>query len=98
MTKLELVAKVAEKVDMSKKDVEKVLNGMLDSIQEALIEDKNGKVQLVGFGTFENREREGRKGRNPQTGEEIFIEGAIVPAFKAGKNFKDRVKDAFPVK
>jgi len=74
---------------MTKKDVEKVINTLFATIEEAL---KDGsKVQLVGFGTFEVRERQARKGRNPQTGEEIEIPAARIPAFKAGKALKDAV-------
>ncbi|ADI00912.1 MAG TPA: HU family DNA-binding protein [Syntrophothermus lipocalidus] len=89
MNKTDLVAKVASKANMTKKDVEKVINTLFATIEEAL---KDGsKVQLVGFGTFEVRERQARKGRNPQTGEEIEIPAARIPAFKAGKALKDAV-------
>ncbi|MDI6710703.1 MAG: HU family DNA-binding protein [Thermoanaerobacterales bacterium] len=89
MNKAELVASVAEKTDLTKKDVEKCLAAVLDSVGEALA--KNDKVQLVGFGTFEIRERAARKGRNPQTGEEIEIAATRVPVFKAGKALRDAV-------
>lgn len=89
MNKAELVASVAEKTDLTKKDVEKCLAAVLDSVGEALA--KNDKVQLVGFGTFEIRERAARKGRNPQTGEEIEIAATRVPVFKAGKALRDVV-------
>jgi len=89
LNKTDLVAKVASKANMTKKDVEKVINTLFATIEEAL---KDGsKVQLVGFGTFEVRERQARKGRNPQTGEEIEIPAARIPAFKAGKALKDAV-------
>ncbi|NSW84157.1 MAG: HU family DNA-binding protein [Syntrophothermus sp.] len=89
MNKTDLVAKVASEANMTKKDVEKVINTLFATIEEAL---KDGsKVQLVGFGTFEVRERQARKGRNPQTGEEIEIPAARIPAFKAGKALKDAV-------
>ena len=89
MTKVELIAAVAEKANLTKKDAEAV-NGALDVITESL---KGGdKVTLVGFGTFEVRERPERKGRNPQTGAEITIEASKLPAFKAGKALKDAVQ------
>lgn len=89
MNKSDLIGEVAAKTGMTKKDVEKVLNAFFDSVQAAL---KSGdKVQLVGFGTFEVRQRQARKGRNPQTGKEINIPATRVPAFKAGKGFKDAI-------
>lgn len=90
MNKSELIAKVAETSGMSKKDVTQVVEAVFDAISEAL---QNGeKVQLVGFGNFEVRERTARKGRNPQTGEEIDIPASKVPAFKPGKALKDGIK------
>lgn len=89
MNKAELVSSVAEKADLTKKEAERVVNAVFASVEEALA--KGDKVQLVGFGTFEVREREARKGRNPQTGEEINIPATKVPAFKAGKALKDAV-------
>lgn len=89
MNKTELVAQVAEQVEMSKKDVEKLVNVLFGTIEETLSEGE--KVQLVGFGTFEVRDRKARKGRNPQTGDEIEIPATRVPAFKAGKTLKDAV-------
>lgn len=74
---------------MPKKDAEKAVNAVFASIEEALA--KGDKVQLVGFGTFEVRERAARTGRNPQTGEEIQIAASRVPAFRAGKALKDSV-------
>lgn len=89
MNKSDLVNKMAEKGGLSKKDAEKALNAMLESVEEALV---NGdKVQLVGFGSFEVRERAARKGRNPQTKEEINIEASKSPIFKVGKVLKDSV-------
>lgn len=89
MNKSDLVNKMAEKGGLSKKDSEKALNAMLESVEEALV---NGdKVQLVGFGSFEVRERAARKGRNPQTKEEITIEASKSPIFKVGKVLKDSV-------
>lgn len=89
MNKTELVAAVAEKAGLTKKDVEKTINAFLDTVKEEVAAD--GKVQLIGFGTFESRVRKERMGKNPKTGEEIIIEEAKVPAFKAGKAFKDVV-------
>lgn len=89
MNKQELVSSVAEKSGLTKKDSEKAVNAVFTSVEEALA--KGEKVQLVGFGTFEVRERAARKGRNPQTGAEIEIAAAKVPAFKAGKALKDSV-------
>ncbi len=89
MNKADLIAKVAEKTDFTKKDAEKAVSAILASIEEAL---SNGeKVQLVGFGTFEIRSRAARKGRNPQTGQEIKIAAAKVPVFKAGKALREAV-------
>lgn len=89
MNKQELVTSVAEKSGLTKKDSEKAVNAVFASVEEALA--KGDKVQLVGFGTFEVRSRAARKGRNPQTGAEIEIAAAKVPAFKAGKALKDSV-------
>ncbi|MHB1406008.1 MAG: HU family DNA-binding protein, partial [Desulfitobacteriaceae bacterium] len=83
MNKAELVAAVAEKADMSKKDSEKAVNAVLSAIEDALA--GKDKVQLVGFGTFEVKERAERTGRNPQTKEKITIPASRVPGFKAGK-------------
>ncbi|WP_347489687.1 HU family DNA-binding protein [Desulfoscipio sp. XC116] len=89
MNKAELIASVAEKSELTKKDAEKAVGAVLASIEEALA--GGDKVQLVGFGTFEIRERAARKGRNPQTGEEINIAAARVPVFKAGKALRETV-------
>lgn len=89
VNKTELVSAVAEKANLTKKESERVINALFASIEEAL--SQGDKVQLVGFGTFEVRDREARKGRNPQTGEEIEIPATKVPAFKAGKALKDAV-------
>lgn len=87
MTKVELIAAVANDANLTKKDAEAAVNSALNAITAAL---KDGdKVTLVGFGTFEVRERPERKGRNPQTGAEITIEASKLPAFKAGKALKD---------
>jgi DNA-binding protein HU-beta len=80
---------MAEKSGLTKKDSEKALNSFIEAVEEALV--KGEKVQLVGFGTFEVRERSARKGRNPQTGEEIDIPAASVPAFKAGKALRESI-------
>ncbi len=87
MNKTELIAAVAEKAEISKKDAEGAVNAMIDTIIEAVaLEDK---VQIVGFGTFECRTRNEKLGKNPRTGEDIIIPASKVPAFKAGKAFKD---------
>ncbi|HHV35498.1 MAG TPA: HU family DNA-binding protein [Syntrophomonadaceae bacterium] len=89
MNKAELIGSVAEKASMPKKDAEKAVNAVFASIEEALANGE--KVQLVGFGTFEVRDRAARTGRNPQTGEEIQIAATRVPAFRAGKALKGAV-------
>ena len=87
MTKVELIAAVANEANLTKKDAEAAVNSTLNAITNALKE--GDKVTLVGFGTFEVRER---PARNPQTGEEITIEASKLPAFKAGKALKDAVQ------
>ena len=89
MNKADLVAAVAEKTGISKKDSEKAVNAAFDAITVALV--AGDKVQLVGFGAFETKERSARVGRNPKTKEEIQIPASRVPAFKAGKALKDAV-------
>lgn len=89
MNKTDLVSQVAAKTGMTKKDVEKVVNAFFGTVEGTLKD--GGKLQLVGFGTFEVRDRKARKGRNPQTGQEISIPATKVPAFKAGKALKDIV-------
>lgn len=89
MNKAEVITKVAEKAELSKKDAEKAVNAFIDSIQEALKAEE--KVQLVGFGSFEVRKRAERKGKNPRTKEEIIIPATKAPVFKAGKAFKDSI-------
>ena len=89
MNKTELISAVAAKAEMTKKDAEKAVNAVISSIQGALA--KKDKVQLVGFGSFEVRKRAARKGRNPQTKEEIKIPASKAPVFKAGKALKDLV-------
>ncbi len=91
MNKTDLISKVAESAELSKKDATKAVDAVFDAISEAL---QNGdKVQLVGFGNFEVRERAARKGRNPQTGEEIEIAASKMPAFRPGKSLKDIVSN-----
>ncbi len=89
MNKAELVNAMATETGLTKKDVESVLNSFVNVVSNEL--SNKGKVQLVGFGTFETRERAARTGRNPQTGEDIKIAAATAPAFKAGKALKDKV-------
>ncbi len=91
MNKTELVAAVAEKAGMSKKDTEKVIAGVFDVIGEALAQ--GDKVQIAGFGGFEVKAREARTGRNPKTGETIEIPASKAPVFKAGKALKDKVAE-----
>ena len=90
MNKTELVAAMAAKTSVSKKDTEAVLNAFIETVQEAV--KANDKVQLMGFGTFETRERAAREGINPLTKEKIQIAASKVPAFKVGKAFKDMLK------
>jgi len=87
LNKTELIGEVAAKTGLTKKDVEKVVNAFFATVEGALKEEN--KVQLIGFGTFEVRQRQARKGRNPQTGQEISIPATKVPAFKAGKSLKE---------
>ena len=89
VNKTELVSSVAEKSGMTKKDAEKALNAVFESIEDAL--KGADKVQIIGFGTFEVKAREERKGRNPQTGAEITIPASKTPVFKAGKGLKELV-------
>lgn len=89
MTKTELIAAVAAQADLSKKDAEKAVNAVVGAVSDALV--KGEKVQLVGFGTFEVRDRAAREGKNPLTGEKIQIAASKSPAFKAGKALKDAV-------
>lgn len=89
MKKTELIAAVAEQSGLSKKDAEKALNATIDTIIKAVAE--GDKIQLTGFGTFEQRQRNARTGCDPRTGKTIEIPASKVPAFKAGKGFKDIV-------
>lgn len=89
MNKAELIAAVAEASNISKKDTEAVVKATFEVIEKAMA---NGdKVQIVGFGTFETRDRAEREGKNPQTGEAVTIPACKVPAFKAGKALKEAV-------
>jgi DNA-binding protein HU-beta len=89
VNKAELITSIADKSKLTKKDAEAALKAFIESVEEAL---ENGeKVQLVGFGTFETRERAAREGRNPRTKETIQIPASVVPVFKAGKEFKEKV-------
>ena len=90
MNKQDLVASMAEKAELTKKDAEKALDAFMESVSGAL--KKGDKIQLVGFGTFETRARAARKGRNPATGKEINIPASKAVAFKAGKQLKESVK------
>lgn len=89
MNKSELITKIAEKTDMTKKDAEKALKAFVESVEEALVAGE--KVQLVGFGTFEVKARAARQGQNPRTKEKIDIPASKAPVFKAGKDLKEIV-------
>ena len=89
MNKTELISAMSEKSELTKVDTEKALKAFIDTVTEEL--KNKGKVQLVGFGTFETSERAARTGRNPQTGETIEIKASTSPKFKAGKALKDIV-------
>ena len=90
MNKQELVSKMAEKSELTKKDAEAALNAFMESVEEALV--SGDKIQLVGFGTFETRNRAARQGRNPKNPEQVIeIPASKAPAFKAGKKLKEAV-------
>ncbi|MFR0880055.1 MAG: HU family DNA-binding protein [Oscillospiraceae bacterium] len=89
MTKAELIAQVAEKSELSKKDAEKAIAAVVSSVTDALV--AGDKVQLVGFGTFEVRDRKEKESKNPRTGEKIIVPAKKAPAFKPGKALKDAV-------
>lgn len=89
MNKADLISTTAEKAGLSKKDTERAVNAAIDSITEALV--AGDKVQLVGFGVFEVKNRAARMGRNPKTKEAIEIPASKIPVFKAGKSLKDEV-------
>ena len=90
MNKTELIAAVAQKSELSKKDAEKAVKAVFDAVTEELAAGK--KVQLIGFGTFEVRERAEKEARNPRTGETVKVAATKVPAFKAGAALKEAVK------
>ncbi|KWU66271.1 DNA-binding protein [Bacillus mycoides] len=90
MNKTELTKMVAEKAELTQKDAAAATQAVLDAITNALANEE--KVQIIGFGTFEVRERSARTGRNPQTGKEMQIAASKAPAFKAGKELKEAVK------
>lgn len=90
MNKTELIQAVAEKAELTKIDSSKIVETLFETITNTLAKEE--KVQLIGIGTFEVRERAARKGRNPQTGEEIDIAASKVPAFKPGKEYKESVQ------
>ena len=90
MNKAELVAKMAEVSSLTKKDAETALNAFMETVEETLVD--GGKVQLVGFGTFDVRERKPRKGRNPRNPEQVIdIPASKAPVFKAGKTLKEKI-------
>ena len=89
MNKGELIDAIAEKAEVSKKDADAVLTALIDSIVEAV--SAGEKVSLVGFGSFEPRDRQAREGRNPKTGDKMTIAATRIPAFSAGKSFKEKV-------
>ena len=89
MNKVDLIAAVAEKTGMTKKDTERVVTLVFDTIADAIA--SGDKVQLAGFGAFEARVHEAREGRNPKTGEPVVIPAGRTPVFKAGKGLKDKV-------
>lgn len=89
MNKTELVEAIAKSADITKAQAGKAVDAFIDSVTATLV--KGDKVTLIGFGTFETRERSARTGRNPQTGKSIKIEASTTPAFKAGKKLKDAV-------
>ena len=91
MNKTELIAEVANKAGLSRKDAETALGAVVETITEAVV--MGDKVQLVGFGSFETKQREARTGRNPKTKETIEIPATRVPVFKAGKALKDAVAE-----
>ncbi|CAM2079515.1 MAG: DNA-binding protein HU [uncultured Clostridium sp.] len=92
MNKQELIKSMAEKTSLNKTNSEKVLNAFIESVQEALANGE--KVQLIGFGTFETKERAERVCLNPRTKEKIDIPAKKVPSFKAGKEFKEKINNA----
>ena len=96
MNKKELIESVAQKTELTKKDAEKAVKAVFQTVGEALAKEE--KVQIIGFGTFEVRHRKAREGRNPQNNEPIKIAASKTPAFKAGKQLKDAVNTPAPTK
>jgi DNA-binding protein HU-beta len=90
MNKADLVARIAEEAEITRHQAEKALNALMDGVQDALSNGDN--VTLVGFGTFSVMSRAARKGRNPQTGREIFIPASKTPKFRAGKGLRDAIR------
>ncbi|MER2169925.1 MAG: HU family DNA-binding protein [Psychrobacillus psychrodurans] len=90
MKKAELIDAVATKSELTKQDTKKAVDALFETISNTLANEE--KIQLIGFGTFEVRERAARTGRNPQTGEEMTISASKVPAFKPGKELKEALK------
>jgi len=90
MNKTDLINEVAERSELSKKDAAKAVDAVFETVMDSL--SKGERVQIIGFGNFEVRDRSARKGRNPQTGEEIQIPASKVPAFKAGKALREAVR------
>lgn len=89
MKKTDFIARVAEKANMTKKDAEKALDAVMESIEEVLV--AGDKLQLVGFGSFEVKDRPARMGRNPKTNEPMEIKATTIPTFKPGKQLKEKV-------
>ena len=89
MNKTELISSIAEKAELTKKDAEAALKAFTETVEEVLA--SGDKIQIVGFGTFETRERAAREGRNPRTKEPLTIPASTVPVFKAGKELKEKV-------
>jgi DNA-binding protein HU-beta len=96
MNKTELVAAVAAKAGIEKKAADKAVNAVIDSIADGLVKD--GKVQLIGFGTFEVKKRKAKTARNPQTGEKVKVKATKVPTFKAGSALKEKAAKCKAVK
>ncbi|WGL93878.1 HU family DNA-binding protein [Arsenophonus nasoniae] len=90
MNKTEIINQIAEKADLTKKDSEKALNAFIETVTETL--KAGDEVQIVGFGSFQVKQRAARDGRNPKTGETLKIAASNVPSFKAGKTLKEAVK------
>ena len=90
MNRADLITRMAKNAELTKRQAEKALNALVDSVQEAL--SKGDSVTLVGFGTFTVMSRAARKGRNPQTGREIFIPASKTPKFKAGKGLREAIR------